>query len=254
MARFWKHVNEVLEQSDILIEVLDARHVEESRNIEIEHKVKNMNKILLFVINKVDLADKKQTEKYKKILRPSVFISSTKKFGTTILKKKIRELAKGKEATVGVLGYPNVGKSSLINALSGRHAARTSAKSGFTKGMQKVRVDNNILLLDAPGVYPYGEKNDFRHAKIAAIDANQIKDPEEIALMFIQDKNKLIKQFYKVPEEITDPDDILEYIANSSNLFIKGRRPDIDRAAKMLIRDWQTGKMLEKNKENTKKQ
>ena len=92
MAQFWKHVNDVIEESGILIEVLDARQVQQSRNIEIEHKVLNSKKILLYVINKIDLAKKEDIEKYKRILRPSVFISSTQKLGTTILKKKIREL------------------------------------------------------------------------------------------------------------------------------------------------------------------
>ena len=250
MAQFWKHVNDVIEESGILIEVLDARQVQQSRNIEIEHKVLNSKKILLYVINKIDLAKKEDIEKYKRILRPSVFISSTQKLGTTILKKKIRELAKGEHAVVGVLGYPNVGKSSLINALSGRHAARTSAKSGFTRGMQKVKVDNNIMLLDAPGVYPYGEKDDYRHAKIAAIDANQLKDPEDIALHFILEKFDLVTTHYEIPKEVKvaaqeDPEAILIYLANKNNLFLRGKKPDIVRASIMLVQDWQRGKMNE---------
>src|SRR3989344_8471730 len=139
MPSFWRHVNKVLVNSDIIIEVLDARMIEETRNMEIEEKIERLGKKILYVITKCDLADIKKLEEERKRLRPSVFISSTEKLGTTILKKKILELCHGERVVVGVVGYPNVGKSSLINALSGRGSARTSAQSGFTKGLQKIR-------------------------------------------------------------------------------------------------------------------
>ena len=153
MPSYWRHVNRVLKEADLIIEVLDARLIEETRNREIESKVKTLGKKLLFVINKCDLVNKAKLDEAKKTLKPCVFISSKDHLGTTILKKKILELSKGQNVIVGVVGYPNVGKSSLINALSGRGAARTSSESGYTKGMQKIRVDNKILVLDTPGVW-----------------------------------------------------------------------------------------------------
>ena len=97
MASFWKHVKQVLSQSEIIIEVLDARFVKDSRNKELEDKVMNLGKKLLFVVNKSDLADKKTIETARKQLSPCVFISSTEKQGTTILKKKILEVSKSKK-------------------------------------------------------------------------------------------------------------------------------------------------------------
>src|SRR3989338_2174139 len=133
MPSFWVHVKLVLREADILIEVLDARMIQASRNEEIEDKIRHLGKILLYVINKCDLVDVEALKQEKKGLSPSVFISSKDRLGTTILKKKILELSHGEPVIVGVLGYPNVGKSSLINALAGRTAAKTSSESGYTK-------------------------------------------------------------------------------------------------------------------------
>ena len=109
MAQFWKHVNRVLREAEIIIEVLDARMIDDTRNFELEEKIEKLGKKILYVVNKSDLVNKKDVEKTKRILKPSVFISSKDHLGTTILKKKILELSKGKGVTVGIVGYPNVG-------------------------------------------------------------------------------------------------------------------------------------------------
>ena len=85
MASFWVHVNDVIEKADIVIEVLDARMIKETRNIEVEHKVREAKKILLYCINKSDLVGKEKTQKLSHFLKPGVFISSRDKLGTTIL-------------------------------------------------------------------------------------------------------------------------------------------------------------------------
>ncbi len=246
MATFWRHVNKVLKEAEIIIEVLDARMITETRNVEVEDKVKKMGKKLLYVFNKCDLADKNKLDDEKKRLSPSVFISSKDKLGTTILKKKILELSKGKSVTVGILGYPNVGKSSLINALSGKGAAKTSSESGYTKGMQKIRVDQKILLLDTPGVLPRTErgspeKDQFKHSKTGALSYGKIKDAEIVALKLIEDQMELIKNYYQVAGE--ESEEILENIALKYKKFEKGNRPNLDVAARMLLKDWQTGKI-----------
>ena len=245
MAQFWKHVNKVIKEAEIIIEVLDARLIEESRNQELEDKIEKMGKTILYVINKSDLVGKKNVEKYKRFLKPCIFISSKDKQGTTILKKKILELSRGNAVTVGVVGYPNVGKSSLINSLSGRGAARTSTRSGFTKGVQKIRVDNKIMILDTPGVFPYKEKDQFKHGKTGAIDYSQLKDPEIVALKFIIENKDMIKKHYNL--ESDDPEDILEEIAYKLKRLLKGNKPDLESTSRALLKDWQTGKMVVKS-------
>ncbi|HIJ12096.1 TPA: GTPase RsgA [Candidatus Woesearchaeota archaeon] len=241
MPSFWRHVNKVLKEASIVIEVLDARSIEDTRHIEIENKIEGMGKKILYVITKCDLVNLRDLKKGMKHLKPAVFISSKEKHGTTILKKKILELSKGESVTVAVVGYPNVGKSSLINALSGRGAARTSSESGYTKGMQKIKVDNKIMVLDTPGVYPHREKDMVKHGKIGAIDYSKIKDPELVVLKLIEEKKNLIMKYYEVFEQ--DPELLLEKIAIKKKRLSKGGGPDLESASRLILKDWQTGKI-----------
>ena len=241
MGNFWKHVNRVLRESEIIIEVLDARMIKETRNFELEDKIKKMGKKILYVLNKCDLVDVKELKASKTKLMPSVFISSKDKLGTTILKKRILELSRGNSTVVGIVGYPNVGKSSLINALSGKGAAKTSSESGYTKGFQKIRVDPKILLLDTPGVLPRKEKDLAKHSKTGALSYGKIKDAETAALELIEDEKDKIIKFYKI--EGDDPEEILEKVALKFNKLSAGGKANIEVAARMLMKDWQVGKI-----------
>ncbi len=241
MPTFWKHVNEVIREADIIIEVLDARFIDETRNREIEYKVRASGKMMLYVLNKCDLVNIEELKVKAKELQPSVFISSREKLGTTILKKKILELSHGERAVVGILGYPNVGKSSLINALSGRGSARTSSESGFTKGLQKVKVDSRILLIDTPGVFSKEENDVVKFGKTSAISSGKIKDPEYVALRIIEDEKERVKKHFGI--EADDEDEILEKIAILFKKVRKGKELDLDAAARLFLKQWQEGKI-----------
>ncbi|MFC1741799.1 GTPase [Nanoarchaeota archaeon] len=247
MPNFWVVVNKVIREADILLEVLDSRMIDETRNQEIEDKVKHSGKPLIYVINKCDLVEKSKLDKVKKELRPCVFMSATEHLGTTLLRKAILKLAPKDKFKVGVLGYPNTGKSSIINALKGRSAAPTAPISGYTKGLQLIRVSKRMYLVDTPGVFPYKEKDEKKHALIAAKTFTNLKDPESSVLGLIESMPDILERFYKVKHN-KDPQDTLEAIAIKLNKLRKGGLPDSNAAARIILRDWQTGKIKHEKK------
>jgi len=250
MKNFWKAVNDVMRRSDVLLMILDARFIEQTRNPEIEQKVRRLGKPLIYVITKSDLVgDKKALESWKKRLRPSVFVSVRKHQGSLKLRDRIlieadRCCGKQYEIWVGVLGYPNVGKSSIINLMKGRHSASTSKLSGHTKSVQMIKADKRIMFLDTPGVIPYMEDDRIKHISIGAIDFSKARDPDLAASEFMRRFPGKIEAYYGVkasPEE--DKQDTLEAIAMKKNVLKKGGLPDVIRASRMILHDFQTGKI-----------
>jgi ribosome biogenesis GTPase A len=238
--KFWEVVNEVLRESDIILEVLDARLIKETRNIEIEQKVKKANKTLIFVINKCDLVSKEKLKKIK--LRPSVYVSSIERYGITKLLHLILRYAKEEKNIIGVLGYPNTGKSSVINALKGRASASTSSQSGHTKGKQLIKVHPKLYLLDSPGVLPYREQDQLKHALTASLDASKVKDPEHAVAEIMQNFKGKIEAHYKVKVS-KNYEKTIENIAIKNNMLLKGGIPNIETMSRMILQAWQKGKI-----------
>lgn len=250
MPNFWRVVNEVIKRSDLLLLILDARMIDETRHPEIEHKVALAGKSILYVINKSDLVDSATLEEHTKKLRPCVFMSAKMHQGTTILRKAIMECAKGEKVTVGVLGYPNVGKSSVINTLCGG-GAPVAHKSGFTKGLQLLRASSKLYVLDTPGVFPFKERSEVKHLLIGSIDPSRAKSPEDGAAALLEKNRHRFAEWY--PEIFTqeadvcedlDCDGMLSRLAIHWNLKKSGGLPDIRRAAIRLLMDWQRGRIL----------
>jgi|APFre7841882654_1041346.scaffolds.fasta_scaffold29937_1 ribosome biogenesis GTPase A len=232
---FWSVVNGVISESDILLEIIDARQVAETRNWEIEQKVKKEGKTLIYVLNKCDLANRDELEKIKKTLNPSVFISCKEYHGITLLKERI--LIEGKrmgkpKPKVGVLGYPNMGKSSVINALGGTGKAKTSAISGFTRGKQYIR-SRPFYLIDTPGVIPYGEKDSVKNVMTGI--KTESKDPEGDLLLVMHAHPGIIESHYNVTVE-EDKEETLGKIAVKINCVRKGNLPNTVRASQIILK------------------
>jgi hypothetical protein len=249
--KFPELLREVIESSDILLEILDSRFIDETRNIFIEELIKKKNKQILYVLNKSDLINKKEVESLIiDKLKPHVFVSSIKKQGSKILRNKIKALTKNLPAkkdyekfSVGVIGYPNVGKSSVINLLIGKKSAKTGRTAGFTKALQNLRLSKDIFLVDSPGVIPETEYSSInnekisRHALVGARDYYKIRDPE-IAVSFIVKKYpQALEKFYKI--KFTDTEDFIQKLGKKKNILQKGGVVNEDTVARLILKDWQ---------------
>ncbi len=242
MVNYWRLVNKVIEAADMLLLVLDARMPEEARHEEIEMKISRKNKRLLYVINKCDLILKEEAESIKKKLPASVFVSSKEKLGGTILLREIMKMSKGKECIVGVLGYPNVGKSSVINMLKGKKSASVSPHAGHTNGVQFIRAKGKIKLIDTPGVLPFGENDLMKQVMISSKNPEHLREPEYFAMKLVEMKPKMFEAYCGVIYE-NDAYDFLEKTALKKRILARGGSADLQRMARQLLYDWQRGKV-----------
>jgi ribosome biogenesis GTPase A len=239
MAGYMDLVERVIDGSDVILMVVDARDIKRSSNRELEELIKSKGKKLLYVVNKCDLITKVEQSKIN--LPCSVQVSATKHWGNMRLLKKIKELTRGEAATIGVVGYPNTGKSTLINALKGKHSAPTSAHSGFTRHMQRLKIGDGLYLFDTPGVFSESGESDLDHMLIGAKDGECLKDPEQIVVQFIGELNGKVESHYDVAKH-KDPYETLEEIAIKKKFLKKGGLPDTVRASRQVIKEWQRRK------------
>jgi ribosome biogenesis GTPase A len=243
MVNFWKTVNRVIDEADILLEVLDARFIDLTRNEEIENKISVKDKKYIFVVNKSDLVGHKYLMKVKRKLGDNaVFMSAKSHSGLNILRDKIMSLARGDVVLVGVLGYPNCGKSSIINALKGRASAGASSVAGFTRGVQKISVSNKIKILDTPGVLSYRKDDEILLALIASINPGSVKDKESVVEYIIDNYNTSIRQALDIDYDVGD-DEFIEHYGMKRGFLKKGGQIDIDRTCLTIIDMWQKGKI-----------
>ncbi|VVB74349.1 GTPase Der [uncultured archaeon] len=250
---FMNHVLTLIKASDIVIEILDARHPEKTRNIQLEKMTTERGKKLVLVINKADLIeDKKEMEKKKAEIAAesgakTIFISALKRDGINMIRKEIGMESSGKDFfTIGIIGYPNVGKSTLINALAGKGRGRvaTSRKAGLTRGLQNIKISEGLYLIDSPGIIPFKEE-EFNLFLMESKNPNQLKDPETAAVRLIQvlGKEKIAKFFSleltKEKIEEMDEEEILEAVALKRNMVIKGGLADVSKAGRDILERYQ---------------
>jgi ribosome biogenesis GTPase A len=250
---FPKQVEEVVRTSDIILEVLDARYIDKTRNRALEKMILSQEKKIIFIINKIDIINLNEFKLNTDLteLMPYVLFSCKSKVGRSRLRERIKiEVKKlkmkDKKARVGIVGYPNVGKSSLINVLSGSKNVGTSPDAGYTKATHKIRFNKDILILDTPGIIPDKEMKDVKerdlkkHVQMGVKTYGKVRDPEFIVADFIKQKPGILEGYYGI-ECDGDSEILMEKLANKRNFVKKGGLPDTERAARLIIKDLQEG-------------
>ncbi|XP_071964915.1 uncharacterized protein [Antedon mediterranea] len=252
--RIWNELYKVVDSSDVLIQVLDARDPMGTRSQHIESYLKKEKpfKHLIFILNKVDLVPTWVTKHWVAVLSSEcptlAFHASVKNpFGKGALIQLLRQFSKlhidKKQISVGFIGYPNVGKSSIINTLRSKKVCKVAPIAGETKVWQYITLMRRIYLIDCPGtVNPTGDTETEIILK-GVVRVENVKFPEEhIPEVLRRVKPDYITKTYRLTQW-KDHIDFLEQLARRSGKLLKKGEPDISTVAKMVLNDWQRGKI-----------
>eukprot|EP01035_Chromulina_nebulosa_P021020 gene21020-27243_t len=275
---YLKELRKVIEKSDVILLVLDARDPLGTRSSAIEDMVlSNYRKKLVYILNKADLVPRDVLIgwlTYLRKLHPTVPFKCNTQAQKGNLSRISGKVAKQDDNTlltssavgseelisllknycrvgdvksiisVGIVGFPNVGKSSLINSLLRSRAVGVSSTPGFTKVSQEVILDKNIRLVDCPGVV-------FADGDSASVALRNCINVEEMIdfmtpIQAILDKcpQSYLMQLYTIPKfKPKDSMAFLALVAKTTGKLKKGGIPNIDAAAKGVLHDWNTGKI-----------
>jgi len=266
MAKARKLVQENLKLVDVVVELLDARIPMSSRNPVIDNILGE--KLRIVVLNKSDLADKTQTDKWKRKFQQehgypcialdsqtgkgvNALISEAQNQAEEIIQKLAAKGRRPRPVRMMMVGVPNVGKSSLINRLAGRGAAKTEDRPGVTRGKQWIRVGKGLELLDTPGIlWPKFEDPEvgFKLAVTGAIK-DEIINIEQITLKLVQwlaaEASLNLCTRYKLTELEADPMETLRTIGAKRGCLISGGHVDTLKTAAIVLSEFRAGKIGE---------
>ena len=262
MTKAKRMMQENIKLIDLVIELVDARIPLSSRNPDIDELGKNKARLVL--LNKADLAEDKWNDAWAEYFKKKGFsvvkVNSRKGGGIKSIQGVIREACAEKierdrkrgilnrPVRAMVVGIPNVGKSTFINALAGKACAKTGNKPGVTKGKQWIRLNKQVELLDTPGILWHKFEDQEVVLKLAFIGSikDEVLQTEELAAELIH----FLRTAY--PEVLADKyniemdeDDyvVLNHIAKSRNCIVRGNELDTEKAALLLLDDFRNGKL-----------
>jgi ribosome biogenesis GTPase A len=235
---FWIVAKKIVRESDLVLEVLDARFPNITRISRLEKMAKGK---LILVINKIDLVSEKTLEKIKMEFKNSKYALVSSKNSINI-----SELIRSLKGTVAVIGYPNTGKSTLINRLSAGGRAGTSSESGFTRGKQMITGRKGVMLMDTPGIVPFEDRDEVRLGLVSGISPSKLEDPDIVATklihMFKKNNPSAFSSYYGVDMSL-DSYSILLEIGKKKHMLLKKGEIDERRAAISVLVDWHNGKI-----------
>ena len=269
MAKTKKQIIEDLKLIDIVVEVLDARVPKSSKNPDIEQYIKDKKKIV--VLNKADLADENITkswvEYYKNLGIKAIqmeansgkginnVISTIKEEYKDIEEKYIKKGRIGRSTRVMVVGIPNVGKSTFINGLAKRNSAKVANRPGVTKQKQWIKIDQNIELMDTPGML-WPRMNDnvaTMHLAFVNTIGSAAIDKEDLSFYLIkyllENYRKIVAERYSIEIsekenlESTEILEIMDEIANKRGAILPGGKINMQKLSDIILLDFQSGKL-----------
>lgn len=262
MTKAVRMMQENIKLIDLVIELVDARTPMSSKNPDIDSLAGNKARVIL--LNKADLADPAGnaawTEYFKKkgfhVLeinaRTGAGVRAVQGLVQEACKEKIerdrRRGIKNRPIRAMVIGIPNVGKSTFINAFAGKGCTKTGNKPGVTKGKQWIRLNQNLELLDTPGIlWPRFENQQVgeRLAMIGSIN-DEILHADELAaaiLIYLHEHYQgKIRERYET-EESGDAYAMLKEISIQRKCFLKGEEPDLLRTSRIIVDDFRGGRL-----------
>ena len=263
MTKARRMMQENIKLIDLIIELVDARVPLSSRNPDIDELGKNKARLIL--LNKADLAEDRRNDEWMEYFKKQgysvVKVNSKKGGGIKSIQSVIQEACKEKmerdrkrgilnrPVRAMVVGIPNVGKSTFINALAGKACAKTGNKPGVTKGNQWIRLNKTLELLDTPGIlWPRFEDQQVGlHLALIGSINDQILNKDELACELIslleKDYPQVVKDRFGIENVEEDRVKVLEEIARSRACLMKGGELDLARASALLLDDFRAGKL-----------
>ncbi|MDA3955267.1 ribosome biogenesis GTPase YlqF [Oceanispirochaeta sp.] len=259
MHKTQRLIKENLKKVDVIIEILDARIPVSSSNPIIDDLTGD--KPRLVVLNKSDLADAKVTELWKKYYlslgenRLPVAVSSKTRDNLNAIIKGCKTLSVGakwlerRPIRAMIVGIPNVGKSTVINALAGKKKAAVGNKPGVTKEMQRLNVSDSLQIYDTPGIlWPKFEDQDigFKLALLGSIK-DTILVLDEISIRgleyMVQKYPERIKERYNIEEFPNETIQLIEMIGKKRGCLVSGGGIDYEKAINLFLLDLRGGKL-----------
>ncbi|KAF2867870.1 NUC091 domain-containing protein [Massariosphaeria phaeospora] len=253
--RIWNELYKVIDSSDVILHVLDARDPLGTRCRSVEQYMKNEapHKHLVFVLNKVDLVPSRVAAAWVRYLSKeypclAFHANINNSFGKGSLIALLRQFSSlhsdRKQISVGLIGYPNTGKSSIINTLRKKKVCTVAPIAGETKVWQYVTLMKRIYLIDCPGIVPpaMGESDETLLLR-GSVRVENVEYPAQyVDAILARVQPKHLQRTYDV-KGYENATEFLELLCRKAGRLLKGGEADLDGCGKMVINDWIRGKL-----------